>query len=90
MAETLDHKTLEHLRIAACKPVLEDGELPSAVAASLGFCRTSIYPWLRRIEDEGWAAWRRRLLRGQIAVSPKSNVRESNGGSSARTRVIRI
>jgi hypothetical protein len=39
---TLDHKTLEHLRIAACKRVLEDGEPPSVVAASLGFCRTSI------------------------------------------------
>jgi len=53
---TLDHKTLEHLRIAACKRVLTDGELPSVVAASLGFCRTSIYPWLRRVQEEGWEA----------------------------------
>jgi transposase len=61
---TLDHKTLEHLRIAACKRVLEDGELPSAVAASLGFCRTSIYPWLRRIEDEGWEALAEKIAQG--------------------------
>src|SRR5260370_2198630 len=50
---TLDHKPLEHIRLTACKRVLEDGELPSVVAASIGFCRTSIYPWLRRVEDEG-------------------------------------
>lgn len=61
---TLDHKTLEHLRIAACKRVLEDGEVPSVVAASLGFCRTSIYPWLRRIEDEGWDALAEKIAEG--------------------------
>ena len=61
---TLDHKTLEHLRMAACKRVLEDGELPSVVAASLGFCRTSIYPWLRRIEEEGWAALVEKIAQG--------------------------
>jgi transposase len=61
---TLDHKTLEHLRIAACKRVLEDGELPSVVAASLGFCRTSIYPWLRRIEAEGWEALAEKIAEG--------------------------
>jgi transposase len=68
---TLDHKTLEHLRIAACKRVLEDGELPSVVAASLGFCRTSIYPWLRRIEEEGWEA-----LAEQIAEGPECSLTE--------------
>lgn len=62
---TLDHKTLEHIRITACRRVLEDGEKPSVVAASLGFCRTSIYPWLRRFEDEGWEA-----LAEQIAQGP--------------------
>ncbi len=61
---TLDHKTLEHLRISACKRVLEDGELPSAVAASLGFCRTSIYPWLRRVEDEGLEALVEKIAEG--------------------------
>ena len=61
---TLDHKTLEHLRIAACKRVLEDRELPSVVAASLGFCRTSIYPWLRRVEEEGWEALAEKIAEG--------------------------
>jgi transposase len=68
---TLDHKTLEHLRIAACKRVLEDGEIPSVVAASLGFCRTSIYPWLRRIEEEGWDA-----LAEKIAAGPDCSLTE--------------
>lgn len=61
---TLDHKTLEHLRITACKRVLEDGESPTVVAASLGFCRTSIYPWLRRVEDEGWQALAEKIAEG--------------------------
>ena len=61
---TLDHKTLEHLRIAACKRVLEDGKPPSAVAASLGFCRTSIYPWLNTIQDEGWQALAEKIAEG--------------------------
>lgn len=65
---TLDHKTLEHLRIAACKRVIEDGEKPSAVAASLGFCRTSIYPWLRRIEEEGWDALAEKIAEGPLPL----------------------
>jgi transposase len=68
---TLDHKTLAHLRLTACKRVLEDGELPSVVAASLGFCRTSIYPWLRQVEDEGWDA-----LVEKIAAGPDCKLSE--------------
>ena len=33
--------------------VTEDGERPSDVMDSLGLCRTSIYPWLRRYKDQG-------------------------------------
>jgi transposase len=61
---TLDHKTLEHLRVTACKRVLEDGELPSVVAASLGFCRTSLYPWLRRVQDQGYEALAEKIAEG--------------------------
>jgi transposase len=61
---TLDHKTLEHIRVTACRRVLEDGEKPSVVAASLGFCRTSIYPWLRRFEEEGWPALAEKIAQG--------------------------
>ena len=53
---TLDHPTLEHLRILAVRRVLEDGERPSAVMESLGLCRTSIYPWLREAKDQGLEA----------------------------------
>lgn len=67
----MDHKTLEHIRLTACKRVLEDGELPSVVAASLGFCRTSIYPWLRRVEEEGWEA-----LAEKIAEGPERKLTE--------------
>lgn len=50
---TLDHKTLEHLRRLAVLRVVEGGERPSAVMDSMGFCRTSIYPWLEKYRDEG-------------------------------------
>ena len=76
---TLDHKTLEHLRISACKRVLEDGELPSAVAASVGFCRTSIYPWLRRAKDEGLEA-----LVEKIAEGPDPKLNEEQRQSVKR------
>jgi len=53
---TLDHKTLEHIRKLAVRRVVEDGEAPSDVMESLGLCRTSIYPWLRKYADQGMEA----------------------------------
>lgn len=60
----LDHKALEHMRILAVKRVVEDGEDPSEVMRSLGLCRTSIYPWLRRFREEGWDALVERIAQG--------------------------
>lgn len=42
----LDHKTLEALRMMAMTR-LDEGERPSAVMRSFGFCRTTIYKWQR-------------------------------------------
>jgi len=61
---TLDHKALEHLRILAVKRVVEDGEAPSAVMKSFGLCRTTIYPWLRKFEDQGLAALVEKIAQG--------------------------
>ena len=62
---TLDHKTLEHLRITAVRRVIEDGEAPSEVMRSMGLSRTSIYPWLRRYEDDGLAALAEKIAQGR-------------------------
>jgi transposase len=70
---TLDHKALEHIRILAVKRVVEDGEAPSEVMKSLGFCRTAIYPWLRKFEDEGWEALAERIAQGP---EPKLNEKQ--------------
>ena len=51
---SLDHRTLEHLRRLAVHRVA-GGEKPSAVVKSLGFCRTSIYKWLRAYRKRGAA-----------------------------------
>jgi len=48
----LDHQTLETIRIMAVERVRE-GEAPSAVIASYGFSRTSIYRWLAAVSKPG-------------------------------------
>ena len=49
---TLDHRTLEEIRLMAVERVRE-GEDPSLVIASYGFCRTTIYKWLRASSGRG-------------------------------------
>jgi transposase len=61
---TLNHKALEHIRILAVKRVIEDKEAPSYVMKSLGLCRTTIYPWLRKHEDKGMEALVERIAQG--------------------------
>ena len=60
----LDHKTLETIRQMAVERVRE-GELASTVIASYGFSRTSIYRWLKAVEDAGAAALRARSAPGR-------------------------
>jgi transposase len=48
----LDHQTLETIRFMAVESVRE-GEAPSAVIASYGFSRTSIYRWLATVSKPG-------------------------------------
>jgi len=61
---TLDHKTLEHIRMLAVKRVVEGGEAPRVVIESLGFCRTTIYSWLRQYEEEGLEGLVERIAQG--------------------------
>src|SRR6187397_1977615 len=49
---TLDHKTLEEIRLMAVERVRE-GEKPSAVIAAYGFSRTTIYKWLKAVAKPG-------------------------------------
>jgi DNA invertase Pin-like site-specific DNA recombinase len=46
----LDHQTLETIRFMAVERVRE-GEAPSAVIASYGFSRTTIYKWLGPVRE---------------------------------------
>jgi transposase len=48
----LDHQTLEAIRMMAVERV-RDGERPSAVVASFGFHRTTIYRWLHAASQPG-------------------------------------
>jgi hypothetical protein len=49
---TLDHATLETIRLMAVERVLE-GEAASAVITSYGFNRTTIYKWLTAAAKPG-------------------------------------
>lgn len=60
----MSHKALEHLRLLAVRRVIEDGQRPSEVMDSLGLCRTSIYPWLRRYKDQGLEALVEKVSQG--------------------------
>ena len=68
---------------------VREGEIPSAVIASYGFCRTTIYRWLRAAKGRGrgLAALRSRKGTGR---PPKRQRRKDDRyfvGSTARTRV---
>ncbi len=69
----LDHKALEHIRKLAVKRVIEDGEKPSSVIASLGLNRTSIYRWLKTFREEGWEGLAERIAEGP---EPKLNEKQ--------------
>jgi transposase len=49
---TLDHSTLEQIRLMAIRRVRE-GEDPGVVIASYGFNRTTIYKWMRMAAGSG-------------------------------------
>ena len=49
---TLDHATLETIRLMAIERVRE-GESPASVIASYGFNRTTIYKWIKAATQRG-------------------------------------
>lgn len=66
---SLDHKTLEEIRIRAVQRV-EAGESPEDVIRTLGFGRTVIYDWLARYREGGIEALRAKPISGR---PPKLN-----------------
>jgi transposase len=61
---SLDHKTLEEIRIRAVERV-QAGESPEVVIQALGFTRCCIYSWLARYRAGGWGALKARALKGR-------------------------
>lgn len=68
---TLSHEVSEEIRRSAVQRVRE-GEPPSAVIASYGLCRTSIYRWLRAEKAHGAQALASRKAKGPARrLTPK-------------------
>lgn len=73
---TLSHEALETIRIMAVRRV-EEGEAPSDVIRSYGFCRTTIYRWIRRAREHGEAGLRAVKATGrppELTVKQKQTV----------------
>lgn len=71
---SLPHNTLETMRVMALRRVRE-GEQPSAVMRSYGFCRTTIYKWLRVAKRGGEQSLKARKHPGPTPVlSPKQKL----------------
>jgi transposase len=60
---SLTHEALETIRLMAVRRVKE-GEAPSEVIKSYGFCRTTIYRWLRQAKRGGEDALKSRKATG--------------------------
>jgi transposase len=83
---SLDHKTLEHMRLLAVTRV-RAGEKPSAVAKSLGIYRTSIYKWLRVHKRRGFDGLKSTIARGprpKLTPAQKNRVRRWIVGKDPR------
>lgn len=63
-ARSLDHKTLEEIRIRAVEQV-QGGQSPEVVIQALGFTRACIYNWLAADRAGGWDALKARKLTGR-------------------------
>jgi transposase len=70
-ARSLDHTTLEVLRIRAVRSV-QAGESPSDVACALGVTARTMYGWLARYRRGGWDGLKAKPLFGR---PPKLNAR---------------
>lgn len=83
---TLSHETSETIRMMAVRRVRE-GERPSAVIASYGLCRTSIYRWLRAQQRGGDKALKARKHPGRkatLSAQQKLQVRRWISGRDPR------
>src|ERR1700681_4514933 len=77
-ARSLDHKTLEALRIRAVGSV-QAGESPSAVARTFGVTVRTMYGWLARPPRRGWGRFE-----GKTVIRPSAEVERARDAMDLR------
>jgi transposase len=78
---TIDHTTLEWIRMKAVERVIEGKESPETVIKGFGLDRTNIYGWLRQYRVGGYAA-----LKSTKAAGPQPKL--SNGQRKKLGRML--
>lgn len=64
---TLDHQTLEHIRIRAVKQI-ENGVHPEDIAAGLGMQRSTVYGWVAQYREGGIDALKAKPIPGRVSA----------------------
>lgn len=73
---TIDHKTLEWIRIKAVQDVVQAKKSPEIVIQGVGLHRTNIYKWLRQYKAGGWAALRSTKAAGPTPILTRAEERK--------------
>lgn len=73
---TVDHNTLEWIRIKAVKDVVQGKKSPEEVIQGFGLHRTNIYKWLRQYTEGGWAALRSTKAPGPTPILTETEERK--------------
>lgn len=67
-ARDIPDEAMSYIRVLAVRAIRERGHSPELIAEVYGISRSSIYEWLKRFDESGYAALETRKAPGAVAV----------------------